>query len=66
MYIYVRANIYKFGSHVGCDVMTLSTHQGNHPGVLINRAQFGVGSPNNFRSVNKHKPKRKKILASWY
>ena len=41
---YVRMHIYIFATHVGCDdVMTSSTHQDNHPGVVINRAKSGTG-----------------------
>ena len=58
---HIHTSIYKFSSHVGCDgVIMSSAHQDNHPGVVINRAQFGVCRPSSFRSVTKKKPNIKR------
>ena len=62
--MHVCTHIYIFATQVVCDdVMTSPTHLDNHPCVVINCAKFGFGRPSSFRTVDKSKEKKKKILA---
>ena len=53
--------IYILVTLVGCDiVMTSLNCQDKHPGVVVNRAQFGAGRLSSFWLVDKSKPKKRK------